>query len=204
VRRGNFGPSGPKKQRVTRNPSRSRLQNATALLELATRTEQLVNYVSRESKTYQRAGRLNRLVQFRFSDLNEEEVTDFAEAHVDIAKENPSFGTDPEGFYLLQSAIAQASYRLWERMWDQKHPDKTGKAWEGQDASLFSIWRQQLLLTIEECHQTAALKMNSAEYIAKLIAGGASNEAADHILGWLLIVRSEEYRTTEVVHQTKS
>ncbi len=61
------------------------------------------------------AGRMNRLAQFQFSDLTEREVTDFAEAHVVLATAgNDPLADCPGGFLLLQIAIAQVSYRLWE------------------------------------------------------------------------------------------
>jgi hypothetical protein len=132
------------------------------------------------------AGRLNRLVQFKFSDLNEREVTAFAEAHVQSAQTgNDLFAGHPHTFYLLQSAIVQVSYRMWEDFWNERHPDQLGEAWNGQDFALMSIWREKVRTMIQECRQGAVLTMSAEEYVAKLTEDGASEEAAVDLAEWL-------------------
>jgi hypothetical protein len=153
---------------------------------LAAKAGQLADQVLRESEAYRLAGRLNRLVQFQFSDLNERELTTFVEAHVQSAKTgNDLFAGHPHRFYLLQSAIPQVSYRMWEDFWNEKHPDQIGKASHGQDFALMLIWREKVRTLIQECRQGAVLAMSAEEYIAKLTEDGASEEAAVDLAEWL-------------------
>lgn len=162
----------------------------SALLSIATKARRLAYEVSREPRAYRRAGTLCRLIEFRFSSLNEREVTAFAEAHIEQAKwgEDP-LADDPRGFCLLQIAIAQVSYHLWEYLWNEKHPNQFGKAWEGEDFALMSIWRQKILATIKQCRQGAVLAMSPEVYIAKLIESGASEETATDLTEWLSEVK---------------
>lgn len=159
---------------------------ASALLSIATKARELANEISREPTAYRRAGTLCRVIESRFSGLSEQEVTAFAEAHVEYARwaEDP-FSDDPRGFCLLQMAIAQVSYHLWEDLWNEKHADHFGKAWEGEDFALMSIWRKKILATIKQCRQGAVLAMSPEVYIAKLIESGASEETATDLAEWL-------------------
>ena len=163
-----------------------RISCSGELLKIAAKAGRLANAVSHETEAYRTAGRLNRLVQFHFSDLNETEVTAFAEAHVQLAKTgNDLFAGHPHSFYLLQSAIAQVSYRMWEDFWNEKHPDQIGKAWHGQDFSLMLIWREKVIVMIKDCRQHAVLALNPEEYVAELTEDGAREEAAVDLAEWL-------------------
>ena len=160
------------------------------LLKLAAKARQLADQVSRETEEYRMAGRLYRLIQFRFSDLSEREVTAFAESHVDLAKtaEDP-FADDPDGFCFLHCAIALVSYRVWEDLWNEKHPDRFGQAWDGEDFVLMSIWREKVRTIIKECRHDAVFVMTAEQYITKLIDAGASEEAAQGLAAWLSEVK---------------
>ena len=167
-------------------------QESAKLLKLATMAGQLANQVSREPEGYRMAGRLNRLIQFQFSDLSKREITSFAESHTDLAKtgENP-FADDPDGFCPLHCAIARVSYRMWEDLWNMKHPDRFGEAWEGEDFVLMSIWRAKVRTIIKECRQDAVFVMTAEQYITKLIDAGAGEEAAQELGAWLSAVKYE-------------
>ncbi|HWH58858.1 MAG TPA: hypothetical protein VN682_14600 [Terriglobales bacterium] len=91
----------------------------------------------------------------------------------------------PSGFYPLQLAIAQFSYRIWQDLWNEKYPDRFGQAWEGEDFQLMSAWREDVRRMIIECGQGAVLAMNAEEYVAKLIAANATGEAAEEMAEWL-------------------
>jgi hypothetical protein len=165
------------------------LSGASQLINIAAKAGKLAHRVSREPEGYRMAGRLNRLAQFQFSDLTEREV-DFAEAHVVLATAgNDPFADYPGGFLLLQTAIAQVSYRLWEDLWNDKHPESFGKAWEGQDFGLMSVWRTRVREMIADCHLHALLTMATGEYVAKLI--GAGEEEAQELAEWLADVKYE-------------
>ena len=93
-----------------------RISCSGELLKIAAKAGRLANEVSRETEAYRMAGRLNRLVQFQMSDLNEREVTNFAEAHVQSAKT----GND---LFLPAIPIASTYYRVPSR----KCPTACGK-----------------------------------------------------------------------------
>jgi hypothetical protein len=114
----------------TRKGNRLATSQSSQLLKIAVKTGRLAKEFSREPEAYRMAGRLNRLLQFQFSDLSEREVTAFAEAHINQAKaaEDP-FADDPHGFYRLHCAIAQVSYSMWNDLWNENHPDRLGEAW---------------------------------------------------------------------------
>lgn len=168
-----------------------RSQETSRLLKLATRAGRLADQVSRESEEYRMAGRLNRLIQFQFSDLSERELTAFAESHVDLAKTVESFADDPDWFCALHCAIALVSYRVWEDLWNVKHPDRFGEAWEGEDVALMSLWREKVRTLIKECHQDAVFAMTSEQYFTKLITASAGEEAAQELAEWLSVVKYE-------------
>jgi len=178
------------------------LTGADELLNIAIKVERLLYKVSREPEECRLAGRLNRLIQFPMSELTEEEIVTFAESHVRLAMAKHDLFLDRSGFYPLQLAIARVSYRMWEDLWNEKHPDRSGKAWEGEDVSLMWVWREKVLVTINECHQGAVLVMSAEEYAAELVATGADEEAAADLSEWLLEVMYEETTpSTEVVSE---
>lgn len=176
----------------TKSTEPRRPSGASEWINIAAKAGKLACQASREPEGYRMAGRLNRLAQFQFSDLTEREVTDFAEAHVVLA----AMGNDPfadyqGGFLLLQIAIAQVSYRLWEDLWNDKHPESFGKAWEGQDFALMSVWRARVRETIADCRLHAVFTMATEEYVAKLIGAGISEEGAQELAEWLADVKYE-------------
>jgi hypothetical protein len=168
------------------------MSDVIRLISIARKADSLAREISRESEPYRLAGRLNRLIQFQFSNLTEREVATFAEAYVDQSKAGEDPFTNDQGvFYPLQSAIAQVSYRMWEGLWNEHHPDSSGKAWDGEDFALMSIWREKVRNMIRECRQGAALEMSAEEYVARLIEGGASEDATEQLVEWLAEVEYE-------------
>jgi hypothetical protein len=168
------------------------LRTVSELMRLAAKAGRLADQVLREPEPYRMAGRLNRLIQFQLSELNEREISAFAEAHVDQAKgAQDAAANDPVAFYRLQCAIAVVSYHMWEDLWNEKHPDKFGEAWNGQDFALMSIWREKVRTMIQECRQGAVLAMTAEEYVAMVIESGASEEAAEQLAEWLSEVEYE-------------
>ncbi len=97
------------------------------LLKISAKAGQMAYRASHESEAYRLAGRLNRLVQFQISELVEEEIAAFAEAHVYLASIGDPLVGGPSAFYWLQAAIAQVSYRIWEDLWNDKHLRASGK-----------------------------------------------------------------------------
>jgi hypothetical protein len=110
--------------------------------------------------------------------------------------EQDLFAGHPNHFYLLQSAIEQVSYRLWEDLWNDKHPDCFGQAWEGENFGLMTVWREKVRSLLKECGQEAALAMTSEQYVVKLIAAGADEQAAEDLEEWLSEVTCETEGST--------
>jgi hypothetical protein len=180
--------------------NRAATPRAYELLKIAAKAGQIAYRASHEPEAYRMAGRLNRLVQFQISDLGEEEIATFAQAHVYLASIGDPLVGGPSAFYSLQAAIAQVSYRIWEDLWNDKHPDSFEKAWNGQDFGLMLLWREKVRAMIEECHLYAVFAMAAEEYVAKLIGAGASEEAAEELAEWLADVKYEgTTRSTQVV-----
>lgn len=106
-----------------------------------------------------------------------------AEAIVQVAKRGG--GKEPEssllGFGLVQTAIVRSSRHLWEDLWNDKHPDRYGQAWDGEDSDLMRVWREKVQAMIKDCRQEAVLGMTYNDYAAKLIDDGASKETAEEL-----------------------
>lgn len=94
---------------------------------------------------------------------------------------------EAEGYW--HCAMTQVSYHMWEDLWNEKHPHRFEKAWDGEDFALMSIWRQKIQAMVKECRQGAALAMRAEEYVAKLIDNGASEETAVDLAEWLTEIR---------------
>jgi hypothetical protein len=168
-----------------------KLSGAGGLISIAAKVGQLAYQASREPEGYRMAGRLNRLVQFQISELAEEGIATFAEVHVYLASIGDLLVGGPSAFYSLQAAIAQVSYRTWEDLWNDKHPESFGKAWDGQDFGLMAVWRERVREMIEDCHLHAVFAMATEEYFAKPIGAGASEEDAEELAEWLADVKYE-------------
>jgi hypothetical protein len=110
------------------------------------------------------------------------------EALIDIMKAGgaiaSAIGETPEGFALVQCALAEVSRHLWEEMWDSAHPEQRSHAWEGDDAGLMSLWCENVRALIKDCHQDAMLAITAEEYYERLTAAGLSDEAAEALAGW--------------------
>jgi hypothetical protein len=163
-----------------------RSQDTAKLLKLATTAGQLSYQLSRETETYRIAGKLARLAGVRTTGRFKQMAAALAEAHVDLATGgvDPLAG-DPRGFFLLQCALAQVSFRMWEELWNEKHTELLGKVWEGEDFELMSVWRERVRTMMMGCRQGKVLTMNSEEYVGALIESGATEQAAMDLVDWL-------------------
>ena len=97
--------------------------------------------ISNESEAYRAAGRLARLLQFPLSDLTEEELVVFVEAH-SSANEQHSTGQLTGSLSALHSAIAQISYDLWHDIWNAKY--LFDEASEEKESEVMSVWRERI------------------------------------------------------------
>lgn len=162
------------------------------LLRIAAEAQELAFRISSESETYRIAGRLSRLTQFPLSELTDQEFVAFAEAYVDLVISGNSLFTDhPLHFLLLHASIARVSNLMWEGLWNEKHPDRYGKAWEDQDFELMTVWREKVRGVLKKCGQDAVLALTAEEYATQLIGAGASDQDVDGLIGWMSEIRSE-------------
>jgi hypothetical protein len=165
---------------------KDRLQGTHELLNLAAKAGQLADQVSRESEGYRIAGRLFR------NDIGSD-IEAYAELVVYQTKSGISLnGDDPHHFFLLQFFMQIVSYRLWEDLWNDKHPDRFGQAQVGEDGALMAGWRERVRAMINECGQEAVFAMTAEEYVAELIDAGADQDAAENLKDWMSIVMYEE------------
>ena len=95
-------------------------------------------------------------------------------------------------FYVIQAAIGNAGNGYWQMLWDEKHPDRPGEAWTGEDYDLLPAWCDKMRTLIRECRQGDILDMEYDEYLAKLIDAGATTEEAEKSADWWLSVVEEE------------
>jgi len=84
-------------------------------------------------------------------------------------------------FLIIQIAIRMGIDELWEDLWNEKHPDRFGQAWEGEDFDLMKAWREKAINMITDCRQEAVLDMARDTYVTRLMEAGASEEHAQHL-----------------------
>jgi len=164
------------------------------LLKIAGEAQELAFRISSESETHRIAGRLSRLAQFPGSELTDRELGALATAYVDrTISGNNLFADYPIHFLWLHCCIAQVSYLTWEELWNEKHPDRYGKAWEDQDFDLMDVWREKVCGVLKRCGQDAVLAFafTAEEYATQLISAGASDQVVDGLIDWMSKVRSE-------------
>lgn len=162
------------------------------LLKIAGDAQELAFSISSESETYRTAARLGRLAHFPGSELTDREVGAFATAYVDrTIQGNNLFIDHPIHFFVLNLTIAQVSSLSWEELWNEKHPDRYGKAWEEQDFDLMDVWREKVRGVLKKCGQDAVLELTAEEYATQLIGAGASDQIVDGLIDWMSEVRSE-------------
>jgi hypothetical protein len=105
----------------------------------------------------------------------------------------PEWFANGPGLVQLQLAIAQVSDLYWEDLWNDTHPDQFGQSRDQDDFELMPVWREKVRKLIEECHQEWLLTVDAPEeYKETLMAAGASDGAADRLVDWLSMVRSEQ------------
>ena len=161
-------------------------------LTLAAKAGRTAAAASRENESYRIASKLSR----NPSDIEALSKAIVYEAKIEGIPFSGFFNT-PEGFALLQFALEQVSYLLWERLWNETHPNQSGQAWEGEDLALMSAWRKQVRILIEECHQESILAMHADEYVARLMDARVGEEAAKGLTEWLSQVVYEEPTDSE-------
>jgi hypothetical protein len=159
---------------------KDRLLGVHELMEVATKTDMLSREAWKESKEDWIIGRLARdprdagaichgIVEF---------VKNFGAFSFEILEERDSW-------FLLQISMMEVSHTMWERLWNEAHPDRYGEAWDGVDFELMPIWRQKVRTIIRECHQGAILAMAVEEYFLQLDAVGQSEEVAIALADWI-------------------
>jgi hypothetical protein len=163
-------------------------ENNSGLLHLATKANRLGSRLRWESELNRVTGRLIRdphdLDALARSTVYE------AKAGGGVLSDSLKTGT---GFLLMQFAIARVSDLCWEDLWNEKHPDRFGHAWDGGDFELMSIWREKVRAIINECHQQWLFRISDGEeYMARLVDAGASKEYAEELADWLSEVRYTE------------
>jgi hypothetical protein len=164
--------------------ARKRLPDALRLIEIADRAQELADRAFPGRDAYRIAGRLFR---------NPRDPEAFAEAYVYQATTgNDLLVGEPGHFFLLQCATGVVSFRLWEDLWNEKHPDRVGEAWDGEDFALMSVWREKVRAMIKQCDQNPVFDMTMEQYTAKLIDAGASEEEVAGLAVWMSEVMYEE------------
>ena len=125
------------------------------------------------------------------------------------AAQNGSVKND-ESFFMVQWAIETYSDRLWEKLWNEKHPDRYGKAFDkdSEDFDLMEVWRTKVRAMLKDCHQDAVLDMTYDEYVAKLTRGKDNKtdnkevkEAVESLANWmndLDLLNAREQGTTGI------
>lgn len=88
---------------------RKQASKTARLIDIADRAGSLVYESTQSTQLYWLAGGMNRLIEFPFSELEEREISAFAESHIRFAlKEGDPF-LHPSGFYMLQLARADGA-----------------------------------------------------------------------------------------------
>jgi hypothetical protein len=160
------------------------MENDFQLLRLAANVKQVASLVSRESELGRVVGRLAR---------HPYDLDALAQVTVDQAREEgvlAPYLKSGHGLLLLQFALERVSALYGEELWNDKHPDHFGQAWDGVDDDLMSVWREKVCTTIEECRQEWLLVLETPdEYRETLVEAGASEQTAEQLVEWLSAVR---------------
>jgi hypothetical protein len=151
--------------------------------KLATKAGTLTRQASEEQRAYRIAGRLAR---------DPEDRGARCEALVEAVKRGDvlflELTKELGGWLWLQLAMVQVSYAMWEKIWDNAHPERFGRAWDGEDLDLMTVWREQVRALIKACHQEAILAITAEGYSAQLIEAGASEEDAEALAEWISMI----------------
>src|SRR5579862_549839 len=118
--------------------------NSSQLLRLAAKTDEIVSPDIREIELRRLMGRLAR---------DPYDLDALAVETVDEAREGgllaPYLKTG-HGLLLLQFALARVSNVCWEDMWNEKYPERSGQAWDGDCGDLLPLWRNKVCIIVEE------------------------------------------------------
>lgn len=107
----------------------------------------------------------------------------------------------PQGwqdFYIIAGALGNIGNGCWEMLWGERHPDRPGEAWTGEDHDLLPAWRDKMRAIIRECRQEDILDMTHSDYITKLIDAGATAEEAERLAGWWIAVADDTEGDTPI------
>ena len=156
------------------------------LLKIAGEAQDLAFPISGESEKYRTAGRLGRLARLSPSELTERERAFLAASLIDfIAMVNDECPEHLPNFRLLQGTLADASHFIWETLWNEKHPDRLGSAWEGEDFELMDVWRERVRTMISKCGQDKVFSLTAEQYAAELISAGANEALVEDLVSWM-------------------
>jgi hypothetical protein len=161
------------------------------LLNIAAKARQLASQVSPEWERFRLAGWLTR--DSHNVDALCEVILRGAKAGDELSA---AYIETPHGFALLQLAITAASDRLWEYLWNEKHPGRVGHASDGEDVALMSVWRKRVREIFSKCHQDAVLAMTPEAYAAKLTKGGSKEDTVEMLLARLSVIREGDTPST--------
>jgi hypothetical protein len=174
------------RERTQTGPPRCGPEYIDKLLQLADKAQRLALQISNESEVCRLAGRLCRLVQFSCSEFTEREVEAFAAARIfQIEDGNDLESEDPLDLVSLHCSLALASYHVWENLWNEKHPDRLGCAWEGQDFELMVVWRGRVRAMISKCGQAKVFSLSTEQYAAGLTGAAANEEQVEYLANWM-------------------
>ena len=94
-----------------------------------------------------------------------------------------------KGFAMIQAALFMKSQRLWEELYNKKHPDRVGQAWEDTDPDLMFVWLDMLKVLFREHYQEDVLNMTSDEYRGKVLEFTDNAEVADTLTEYFTLLR---------------
>jgi hypothetical protein len=101
----------------------------------------------------------------------------------------------PQGwkdFYIIHAVVHEIGQRWWEHLWDEKHADRPGGAWQGQDFDLMRVWREKMRGLLRDCRQDAVFDMDYEGFITTMTDAGANPKEAEQAADWLADVMWED------------
>ena len=94
-----------------------------------------------------------------------------------------------KGFVMIQAALFMKSQGLWEELYNKKHPDRVGQAWEDTDPDLMFVWHDMLKDLFREHYQEDALNMSADEYRGKIHEFTDNEEVAETLIDYFTLLR---------------
>jgi hypothetical protein len=93
------------------------------------------------------------------------------------------------GCRLLYCAFEHRSQILWESLWNEKHPDRIGQAWDESDFELSLMWKQRIRAMFTQCGQGAVLTLTGGEFVTRLSDAGGKEELINALAPWFQEIR---------------